>query len=104
MTPSPSRSLASSHRLILFERSRAILVLSRKKNEGITITGPDKKPVHLVVVEIRGDKVRLGIDAPKDVAVHRDEVQNAIDRAYPRTEQEKSPDMDIARGDERAAG
>lgn len=51
-----------------------MLVLSRKKNEGITI-GND---VRVIVVEIRGDKVRLGIDAPKDVAVHRDEVLAAI--------------------------
>lgn len=53
-----------------------MLVLSRKRNEAICI-GDD---ITLVVVEIRGDKVRLGIEAPKDVPVHRDEVQRAIDR------------------------
>jgi carbon storage regulator len=51
-----------------------MLVLSRKKGESITI-GDN---VTLTVVEIRGDKVRLGIDAPRDVAVHRDEVARAI--------------------------
>lgn len=51
-----------------------MLVLSRKKNETIHI-GDDIK---IVVVEIRGDKARIGIDAPKEVPVHRDEVYRAI--------------------------
>lgn len=42
-----------------------MLVLTRKKNEAIQV-GPD---VTIYVVEIRGDKVRLGIDAPKEVVV-----------------------------------
>jgi carbon storage regulator len=51
-----------------------MLVLSRKKNESIVIKGD----ITITVVEIRGDKVRLGIVAPKDVAVHREEVWEAI--------------------------
>ncbi len=51
-----------------------MLVLSRKKNESIIINDH----ITVTVVEIRGDKVRLGIDAPKDVAVHRREVYDAI--------------------------
>jgi len=51
-----------------------MLVLSRKKNETVMI-GDDIK---ISVVEIRGDKVRLGIEAPKEVPVHRLEVFNAI--------------------------
>ena len=51
-----------------------MLVLSRKKNESIVI---DDRII-LTVVEIRGDKVRLGIEAPKDVPVHRKEVYEAI--------------------------
>lgn len=51
-----------------------MLVLSRKKNESIVI---DEKIV-ITIVEIRGDKVRLGIDAPKEVPVHREEVYRAI--------------------------
>lgn len=54
-----------------------MLVLSRKKNESIVIGDGIK----LTVVEIRGDKVRLGIEAPKDVPVHRQEVHDAIHRA-----------------------
>lgn len=51
-----------------------MLVLSRKKNESIVINDN----IRIVVVEIQGDKVRLGIEAPKDVPVHRQEVYEAI--------------------------
>ncbi|TWT48531.1 carbon storage regulator CsrA [Botrimarina hoheduenensis] len=54
-----------------------MLVLSRKKNESIVINDD----ITIVVVEIRGDKVRLGIEAPKEVPVHRNEVYEAIRRA-----------------------
>lgn len=61
-----------------------MLVLSRKKNESIII-GDDIK---IVIVEIRGDKVRLGIEAPSTVPVHRQEVYDAIKRS----EKENRPD------------
>ena len=51
-----------------------MLVLSRKKDESIVINSD----IVITVVEIRGDKVRLGIVAPKDVPVHREEVYEAI--------------------------
>ncbi len=53
-----------------------MLVLSRKKDEKIVIG----ENITLMVIEIRGDRVRLGIDAPRDVAVHREEVYDAIKR------------------------
>lgn len=53
-----------------------MLVLSRKKDEKIII-GDN---ITVMVIEIRGDKVRLGIDAPKEVSVHRQEVYEAIQR------------------------
>ena len=53
-----------------------MLVLSRHRDESIII-GDD---VVITIVDIRGDKVRLGIDAPKEVSVHREEVYNAIKR------------------------
>lgn len=53
-----------------------MLVLSRKKDEKIMIGDS----ITLMVIEIRGDKVRIGIEAPKDVAVHREEVYDAIKR------------------------
>jgi len=54
----------------------AMLVLSRKKNESIVINND----ITIVVVEIRGDKVRLGVEAPKEIPVHRREVYDAIRR------------------------
>jgi carbon storage regulator len=51
-----------------------MLVLSRKKNESIVINND----VTITVVEIRGDKVRLGVVAPKEACVHRQEVYDAI--------------------------
>ena len=53
-----------------------MLVLSRKKDESIVINND----ITIVVVEIRGDKVRLGVEAPKEVPVHRQEVFEAIAR------------------------
>lgn len=53
-----------------------MLVLSRKRDESIVIG--DK--IVVTVVEVRGDKVRLGINAPQGVPVHRQEVYEAIRR------------------------
>ncbi len=53
------------------------MVLSRRPNESIVIN--DK--IVITVIEIRGDKVRLGIEAPRDVPVHRSEVYTAIQNA-----------------------
>ncbi len=53
-----------------------MLVLSRHRDESIMI-GDD---VVITVVDIRGDKVRLGIDAPQEIPVHRQEVYEAIKR------------------------
>ena len=55
-------------------RDWSMLVLSRKKDECIVINND----ITIVVVEIRGDKVRLGVEAPKEVPVHRREVFDAI--------------------------
>lgn len=53
-----------------------MLVLSRQRDESIMI-GDN---IEITVVDIRGEKVRLGINAPPDVAVHRKEVYDAIRR------------------------
>lgn len=53
-----------------------MLVLSRKKNESIVINND----IRVVIVEIRGDKVRLGVEAPPEVPVHRHEIYEAIKR------------------------
>jgi carbon storage regulator len=64
-----------------------MLVLSRKKNESIVINND----VTVTVVEIRGDKVRLGIVAPKEVPVHRQEVFDAIHAAAKAAEAAPAP-------------
>lgn len=54
-----------------------MLVLSRKVNERIVINDN----ITITVVDVRGDKVRLGIDAPAEIPVHRQEVIDAKRRA-----------------------
>jgi len=71
-----------------------MLVLSRKKNESIIINDD----ITIVVVEIRGDKVRLGVEAPKEVPVHRNEVYEAI-----RRNQQKDGGEPVGQNDSAAA-
>lgn len=58
-----------------------MLVLSRQRDESIVIG--DK--VVVTIVDIRGDKVRLGIEAPGEIPVHRQEVYQAIQRESRKT-------------------
>jgi carbon storage regulator len=58
-----------------------MLVLSRHRDESIMI-GDD---IVITIVDIRGDKVRLGIEAPQHVPVHRQEVYDAIQRENRKT-------------------
>ena len=80
-----------------------MLVLSRQRDESIMI-GDD---VEIIIVDVRGDKVRLGITAPKNIPVHRREIYDAIQRekaekkepgkqqdTEPRAEQEDKPQDD----------
>ncbi len=68
-----------------------MLVLSRQRDETIMI-GDD---IEVTVVDIRGDKVRLGITAPKEVSVHRKEVYEAIKRENRDAAQPKLKPEDI---------
>jgi carbon storage regulator len=66
-----------------------MLVLSRQRDETIMI-GDD---IEITVVDIRGDKVRLGINAPRDIMVHRKEVYDAIRRENRAAAQVKPEDL-----------
>jgi carbon storage regulator len=57
-----------------------MLVLSRRKNEKLIINDD----ITIVVVDVKGDKVRLGVMAPKEVSVHREEVYRQIQVEGPR--------------------
>ena len=80
-----------------------MLVLSRQRDESIMI-GDD---VEIIIVDVRGDKVRLGITAPKEIPVHRREIYDAIQREKaekkhtpepennePKAKQEEKPQAD----------
>lgn len=67
-----------------------MLVLSRQTDESIIIGDHDCKIV-ITVVEVRGDKVRLGIEAPRDIPVHRQEVYDAIQRQRQELSDEPQP-------------
>ena len=70
------KGMGGDHSRRKIDRGFEMLVLSRKKDEKIVIGDS----ITLMVIEIRGDKVRLGIDAPRDVTVHREEIYDAIKR------------------------
>ena len=58
-----------------------MLVLSRQRDEVVVILDPATgERVEVIVVDIRGDKVRLGFDAKRSIQVHRKEVMAAIER------------------------
>ena len=63
-----------------------MLVLSRQKDESIII-GDN---IEITIVDVRGDKVRLGISAPREISVHRKEVYEAIQRE--KSEADKKPE------------
>ncbi len=67
-----------------------MLVLSRQRDESIMI-GDD---VEITIVDVRGDKVRLGITAPKEIPVHRREIYDAIQREKAQKAEGEAPASD----------
>lgn len=66
-----------------------MLVLSRMRDESIVcrlpagfVVPPEGFEIVISPVDIRGDKVRIGIDAPETLSIHREEVQNRIDDEF----------------------
>ena len=53
-----------------------MLVLTRQRGERIMVDDN----IIITIIEVRGDKVRIGIEAPDDVSIHREEVYKAIQR------------------------
>lgn len=58
-------------------RRVVVLVLSRKRGEKIRISNT----ITVTVVEVKGDKVRIGIDAPGNIEVHREEIYDKVVKA-----------------------
>jgi carbon storage regulator len=82
-------------------KERPMLVLSRQRDESIMIGDS----IVVTIVDIRGDKVRLGISAPAEVPVHRQEVYEAIQRENQRAARlEPGDTQDIGRFATRTAG
>ena len=73
-----------------------MLVLSRQRDESIII-GDN---IVITIVDIRGDKVRLGIEAPVEIPVHRQEVYDAIQRENMHDEASKSKSSEPAPSEE----
>ena len=73
-----------------------MLVLSRQKDESIII-GDD---IEITIVDVRGDKVRLGINAPRSISVHRKEIYEAIQREKL---QKTTNSTDASAGEQKAA-
>ena len=59
-----------------------MLVLSRRADETIVVGDG----IRITVLDVRGDKVRIGVDAPQDVSVHREEVWRAIQQGVLRAQ------------------
>ena len=76
-----------------------MLVLSRKPNQSIVISSD----IVITVIEVRGDQVRLGIQAPRTVTIHREEVAaeiRAANREASETAPSNLPDLPAPRGSE----
>ena len=67
---------------ITFNKEIEMLVLSRLKDESIMI-GDD---IEITIVDVRGDKVRLGINAPRSIDVHRKEIYDKIQQEKKKSE------------------
>jgi len=65
-----------------------VLVLSRKVDEQVLLFVEGHEPIEVTVVDIRGDKVRLGFKGEKEIVIHRREVARAIDRQKAKAEKD----------------
>jgi carbon storage regulator CsrA len=59
-------------------RSSAMLILTRRVGESLKIDLGDDQVITVTVLSVKGNQVRVGIDAPKTVPVHREEIYNRV--------------------------
>jgi carbon storage regulator CsrA len=72
--------------------------LSRKASEVVQITVPastEPQVIRVMVVEVRGDKARIGFDADKSIMIHREEIQRIVDVEGPLVKPAKPPVMPV---------
>ncbi len=77
-----------------------MLVLSRKADEVVQIIVPPSavlQIIKLMVIEVRGDKARIGFDADKSIIIHREEIQRIVDLEGPIIKPEPPPVMPVIR-------
>jgi carbon storage regulator len=55
-----------------------MLVLARKAGQKLIIIGPDGLPITLTILDVKGELVKVGLDAPKSVSIYRDEIYQDI--------------------------
>jgi carbon storage regulator CsrA len=84
-----------------------LLILSRKANEVVQITVPastEPQVIRVMVVEVRGDKSRIGFAADKSVMIHREEIQRIVDTEGPLVKPDKPPVMPVVKIGQRLPG
>jgi carbon storage regulator CsrA len=77
-----------------------MLVLSRKASEVVQITVPastEPQVIRVMVVEVRGDKARIGFAADKSIMIHREEIQRIVDSEGPMMKPDKPPVMPVVK-------
>lgn len=57
-----------------------MLILTRRTGETLTAVTADGKEITITVLGVKGNQVRIGIDAPRDIEVHREEIWERIQR------------------------
>jgi carbon storage regulator len=72
--PAPSRAVAQAPRTLLLEQP--MLILTRRIDETFMV-GDE---ITVTVLDVKGNQVRIGINAPRDVAVHREEVYDRVQK------------------------